>query len=91
MSESSLDSLTKPEAEALAAKLRPQLRTWGEAYYSEDAPTVEDSVYDQQYAQLVAIETKYPDLITPDSPTQNVGGTVASDFTKVPHEIPMLS
>ena len=39
----------------------------------------------------MAIETKYPDLITPDSPTQNVGGTVASDFTKVPHEIPMLS
>ncbi|WP_203649265.1 NAD-dependent DNA ligase LigA [Secundilactobacillus yichangensis] len=89
--EPSLDSLTKAEAEALAAKLRPQLRAWGEAYYSEDAPTVEDSVYDQKYAQLVAIETKYPDLITPDSPTQNVGGDVSSDFSKVTHEIPMLS
>ncbi|GAX03803.1 DNA ligase [Secundilactobacillus pentosiphilus] len=89
--EPSLDSLTKAEAQALAAELRPQLRAWGEAYYSEDAPTVEDSVYDQKYAQLVAIEKKYPDLITPDSPTQNVGGDISSDFSKVTHEIPMLS
>ncbi|MCH5462530.1 NAD-dependent DNA ligase LigA [Lactobacillus sp. LC28-10] len=89
--EPSVDSLTKAEAEALAAQLRPQLRAWGEAYYSEDAPTVEDSVYDQKYAQLVAIETKYPDLVTPDSPTQNVGGAVSTEFTKVTHDIPMLS
>ncbi len=89
--EPSLDSLTKAEAETLAKQLRPQLRAWGEAYYSEDAPTVEDSVYDQKYAQLVAIETKYPDLITPDSPTQNVGGNVSTDFSKVTHDIPMLS
>lgn len=89
--EPSLDSLTKAEAQALAAELRPQLRAWGEAYYSEDAPTVEDSVYDQKYAQLAAIEKKYPDLITPDSPTQNVGGHLSSDFSKVTHEIPMLS
>ncbi|GAW99187.1 NAD-dependent DNA ligase LigA [Secundilactobacillus mixtipabuli] len=89
--EPSVDSLTKAEAEALAEKLRPQLRAWGEAYYSEDAPTVEDSVYDQKYAQLVAIEAKYPDLITPDSPTQNVGGKISTDFSKVTHDIPMLS
>lgn len=89
--EPSVDSLTKAEAEALAEKLRPQLRAWGEAYYSEDAPTVEDSVYDQKYAQLVAIEAKYPDLITPDSPTQNVGGKISTDFSKVAHDIPMLS
>lgn len=91
MSEPSIDSLTKSEAEALAKQLRPQLRVWGEAYYSDDAPEVEDAVYDLKYAELVAIEEKYPDLVTPDSPTQNVGGTVSSEFSKVPHEIPMLS
>lgn len=87
----SIETLTKAEAEALATELRPKLRQWGEAYYTSDAPTVEDSVYDQQYAQLVAIEEKYPDLITPDSPTQNVGGAISTDFSKVAHDIPMLS
>ncbi|MTV81957.1 NAD-dependent DNA ligase LigA [Lactobacillus sp. CRM56-3] len=91
MSEPSIDKMTKREAEKLANELRPVLRAWGEAYYSEDAPKVEDAVYDQKYAQLVAIETKYPDLITPDSPTQNVGGSVSTDFAKVNHDIPMLS
>lgn len=87
----SIEALTKAEAEALATELRSKLRQWGEAYYTSDAPTVEDSVYDQQYAQLVAIEEKYPDLITPDSPTQNVGGAISTDFSKVAHDIPMLS
>lgn len=91
MSEPSIDSMTKQEAQTLAEQLRPVLRAWGEAYYSDDAPEVEDSVYDQKYAQLVAIEAKYPDLVTSDSPTQNVGGTVSTDFTKVNHDIPMLS
>lgn len=85
------DQLTKDEAETLAAKLRPQLTAWGQAYYTSDAPEVEDHVYDAVYAQLVAIEAKYPDLITADSPTQNVGGTVLTGFTKVTHDIPMLS
>ncbi|KRK97187.1 DNA ligase [Secundilactobacillus odoratitofui DSM 19909 = JCM 15043] len=91
MSESSIDSLTKAEAQTLIQQLRPQLKAWGEAYYSKDAPKVEDAVYDQKYAQLVAIEAKFPELVTPDSPTQNVGGTISTDFSKVNHDIPMLS
>lgn len=91
MADKTVDQLTKDEAETLAAKLRPQLTAWGQAYYTSDAPEVEDHVYDAAYAQLVAIEAKYPDLITADSPTQNVGGTVLTGFTKVTHDIPMLS
>ncbi len=91
MANQSIDGLTKAEAEKLASELRPKLTAWGAAYYTSDAPEVEDSVYDREYAKLVAIETKYPDLVTADSPTQNVGGTALTEFSKVTHEIPMLS
>ncbi|KRM60191.1 hypothetical protein C5L31_001422 [Secundilactobacillus malefermentans] len=74
-----------------AETLRKQLQAWGIAYYTEDNPVVEDFTYDKAYQRLVEIETNYPDLITPDSPTQQVGDEVISDFSKVTHEIPMLS
>ncbi len=91
MADKPVDQLTKDEAATLAAQLRPQLTAWGQAYYTSDAPDVEDHVYDAAYAQLVAIEATYPDLVTADSPTQNVGGSVLTGFTKVTHDIPMLS
>ncbi|WP_047999240.1 NAD-dependent DNA ligase LigA [Lactiplantibacillus herbarum] len=71
--------------------LRTQLNEWRRQYYDEDAPNVEDDVYDRQYARLVELEQAYPQLVTPDSPTQLVGGTVRAGFTKVTHAIPMLS
>lgn len=74
-----------------AAKLRTQLNQWRTEYYDNDAPNVEDDVYDQNYARLVALEQAFPELVTPDSPTQLVGGTVKAGFTKVQHAIPMLS
>lgn len=79
------------EATATIAKLRQQLRRYAQAYYTKDAPLVEDSVYDDQYRQLQNLEQAFPQLITPDSPTQQVGGTVLAGFTKVTHQIPMLS
>ena len=66
--------MTIDEAAKRAEELRSRLNRWSREYYVEDKPTVEDYVYDQEYAELVAIEEQYPDLITSDSPTQRVGG-----------------
>lgn len=71
--------------------LRKKLDQWSNEYYVLDTPTVEDHVYDQAYKRLVKLETKYPELVTEDSPTKRVGGKVLSGFEKVEHEIPMLS
>ncbi|MBO0480922.1 NAD-dependent DNA ligase LigA [Candidatus Enterococcus courvalinii] len=74
-----------------AEELRAQLNRWSREYYVEDQPTVEDSVYDKNYAELVAIEANYPELITVDSPTQRVGGGILAGFEKVTHDIPLYS
>ncbi|NJO21516.1 MAG: NAD-dependent DNA ligase LigA, partial [Spirulinaceae cyanobacterium RM2_2_10] len=54
-------------------QLRQQLQQAGMAYYVLDAPIMEDAVYDQLYRELQALEAQYPELVTPDSPTQRVG------------------
>ncbi|USS86303.1 NAD-dependent DNA ligase LigA [Fructilactobacillus cliffordii] len=91
MQELDLNQLTEAEAAQRAAALRPQLLQWGKEYYENDQPSVPDAEYDQAYNQLVQLETAFPAIVTPDSPTQRVGGQVDSEFTKVPHPIPMLS
>ncbi|MEO0836944.1 MAG: NAD-dependent DNA ligase LigA, partial [Cyanobacteria bacterium J06642_3] len=63
----------------------------GYAYYVLDNPIMEDGVYDQLYRQLQDLETQYPELVTPDSPTQRVGDRPASRFTSVKHNIPLYS
>ncbi|EMF0379907.1 NAD-dependent DNA ligase LigA [Enterococcus hirae] len=83
--------MTIDEAAKRAEELRSRLNRWSREYYVNDKPTVEDYVYDQEYAELVAIEEQYPDLITSDSPTQRVGGKVLSGFEKVTHDIPLYS
>lgn len=72
-------------------ELRSQLNTWSREYYSLDKPSVPDDVYDQKYQELVKLEKAHPEMITPDSPTQRVGGQVLNGFEKIGHEIPMLS
>ncbi len=89
--EQAVSELTKEEATRELGPLRDQLRTWGEEYYEQDAPSVADYVYDRAYQRLVEIERRFPDLVTPDSPTQRVGGQTESQLKKVTHEIPMLS
>ncbi|MGY3777353.1 NAD-dependent DNA ligase LigA [Isobaculum melis] len=79
------------EAKKHVEVLREQLNEMSYAYYVKDAPAVTDAEYDQIYHELVGIEEAYPDLITADSPTQRVGGTILPGFTKIVHEIPMLS
>ncbi|MDF7683320.1 NAD-dependent DNA ligase LigA [Lactobacillus sp. ESL0679] len=83
--------LTLDEAKKEVTELRTVLNKWAQAYYSKDAPEVEDNVYDQKYQHLVELEQQFPQLVTPDSITQKVGGQIDSEFTKVDHEIPMLS
>ena len=83
--------LTLDEARKEVASLRDKLDEWDNAYYSNDAPEVEDNVYDQNYQRLVELERQFPQLVTQDSITQRVGGQIGSEFTKVTHKIPMLS
>ncbi|GEO66519.1 NAD-dependent DNA ligase LigA [Levilactobacillus spicheri] len=91
MTDKPVKELTENQAATEAADLRPQLIAWGRAYYDADAPSVEDDVYDRVYARLVALETAFPNIVTPESPTQHVGGTTRGDLPKVNHDIPMLS
>ena len=60
-------------------------------YYVLDAPEIPDHEYDLLFRELEALEEEYPELVTPDSPTQRVAGTVADGFSEVRHEAPMLS
>lgn len=86
-----VEQLTLDQARQEIQPLRNQLTKWGQEYYEQDNPTVEDYVYDRAYQRLVNIENRFPELQSPDSPTQRVGGQAESQLTKVRHEIPMLS
>lgn len=86
-----MSDLSLSQAQTRVEELRKQLNKWADAYYSKDAPVVEDATYDKSYNELVDLERQYPQLITPDSITQRVGGEIKSDFSKVDHPIPMLS
>ncbi len=77
--------------EKRVAELRSQLQKASYAYYVLDAPDLPDSVYDRLYRELQDLETQYPALLTPDSPTQRVGEAPAEQFTSVPHNIPLYS
>ncbi|WP_311830274.1 NAD-dependent DNA ligase LigA [Enterococcus xiangfangensis] len=83
--------MTFQAAEKRSIELREELNQYAHEYYVQDQPSVEDFVYDKKYQELVAIETEYPDLITPESPTQRVGGKVLEGFEKVVHDIPLYS
>ncbi|MBM6614372.1 NAD-dependent DNA ligase LigA [Desemzia sp. RIT804] len=79
------------EAAEKVEVLREILDRYSHEYYVLDKPTVTDAEYDALYRELVSLEESYPELISGDSPTQRVGGTILPGFEKVPHDIPMLS
>ncbi|MFM6200909.1 MAG: NAD-dependent DNA ligase LigA [Dolichospermum sp.] len=81
---------TQPELSRIE-ELRSLLQKASYAYYVLDAPIMEDTVYDRLYRELQELETKNPELITPDSPTQRVGERPATHFTSVRHNIPLYS
>ena len=72
-------------------KLRQLLQKYNHEYYVLDNPSVPDAEYDRLMNRLIEIETEHPDLITPDSPSQRVGGEPLDRFVKVEHSTPMLS
>jgi DNA ligase (NAD+) len=80
-----------PEIRTRTEQLREKLQSASYAYYVLDNPTMEDGVYDRLYRELQDVETKYPELITPDSPTQRVGERPASGFVSVRHNISLYS
>lgn len=71
--------------------LRDVIRHHEYCYYVLDAPEIPDAEYDKLIKQLQTLEQLYPELITPDSPTQRVGGSPLSQFASIKHELPMLS
>jgi DNA ligase (NAD+) len=76
---------------ARAAELRAALAYHSKRYYVDDDPEIGDEEYDLLYGELVALEAAHPELVTPDSPTQRVGGAPVSRLEKVTHLQPMLS
>jgi len=72
-------------------KLRNEIRRHEELYYVQDSPEISDREYDALLEKLQALEHSHPELITPDSPTQRVGGRPAEGFAEVIHRLPMLS
>ncbi|MCH7885071.1 MAG: NAD-dependent DNA ligase LigA [Planctomycetes bacterium] len=72
-------------------KLREEIRKHDHAYYVLARPTISDRRYDQRFDELRRIEQQHPDLITPDSPTQRVGGEPIEGFEHVTHAVPMMS
>ena len=87
MSTESSDS----QATSRAQKLRELINDYRYRYHVLDDPSVTDEIYDSLTRELKAIEEKYPELITPDSPTLRVGGKALAKFAKVSHASPMLS
>ena len=85
-------ALDEPTAQARHGELVEQVQRANRLYYEDDAPELSDAEYDQLFRRLVALETAFPSLVTPDSPTRKVGGAPAGGrFPEVRHLRPMLS
>ncbi|WP_322060208.1 NAD-dependent DNA ligase LigA [Paraburkholderia sp. J63] len=81
----------EPTAAQRAAWLRAELERANHAYYVLDQPELPDAEYDKLFRELQQIESGNPELVSPDSPTQRVGGEAAAGFEPVVHDVPMLS
>jgi len=84
-------SPAKPSPAHRAAELRALLHHHAHRYHTLDDPEIPDAEYDRLFRALQALEAAHPELLTPDSPTQRVGGRVLEGFTPVRHAVPMLS
>jgi DNA ligase (NAD+) len=88
------DLFSVPDDSALrerAQALRRELQQHAHQYYVLDAPEIPDPEYDRLFQELQSIEAAHPDWVTPDSPTQRVGGAALAQFASVRHAVPMLS
>ena len=83
--------MNQGQAEKRIAGLRNQIRRHDHLYYVQGAAEITDEAYDRLYRELVDLESRFPELVTPDSPTQRVGGAPSEQFPTVVHRTPMLS
>lgn len=83
--------MTKREDSRRIEELRRQLNQYAYEYYALDSPSVSDAIYDSLYSELKQLETKYPELITPDSPTRRIVAGSATKFQKYHHKRRMIS
>jgi len=79
------------KAKEEAVRLRREIQYHNQKYYEQDAPEIEDYEYDRLYRRLEELEAEYPELITPDSPTQKVGARGMNQFAPVVHTVPLES
>lgn len=83
--------MTHAQAKTRHAELAAEIRAHDHAYYVEAKPTISDQAYDRLYHELIELEKEFPDLVTPDSPSQHVGGEPLTEFKPVQHLSPMMS
>ncbi len=86
-----IDQLTKAQAKVELKRLALEIAMHDERYYQKDAPTISDAEYDALRKRSDAIEARFTDLVTSESPSQKVGVTPSRAFAKVQHAVPMLS
>ena len=86
-----IKSMDRKEADKKIAQLREEIRKHDRLYYEEAAPIISDREYDRLYKDLIDLEAQFPDVVTPDSPTQRVSGNPLEAFAQIQHLAPMLS
>src|SRR5580658_7617592 len=79
------------QAQKRVPELSQKIRHYDHLYYAEAKSEISDRAYDKLYAELKALEEQYPDLVTPDSPTQRASGQPLKEFKSVRHAVPMMS
>ena len=83
--------MQREQAEKRIAELRNEIRRHDHLYYVQGTAEISDQEYDRIYRELVDLESEFPELVTPDSPTQRVGGAPSEQFPTFVHRVPMLS
>ena len=91
MFDKNVSELTSAEAAAELEHIAAEMAKSDIAYYQDDDPYLTDSQYDELKRRNQQIESRFPQLVRPDSPSHRVGAAVKSEFGKVPHRFPMLS
>ncbi|MCL6450819.1 MAG: NAD-dependent DNA ligase LigA [Acetobacteraceae bacterium] len=89
--EAGIGTAGEEEAQRRLEELREEIRHHDHLYYVLNQPIITDAEYDRLFQELLALEARYPGLVTPDSPSQRVGGAPADEFGQVRHSVPMLS
>src|ERR1700716_3812629 len=87
----SVDTLTKAQAKVELKRLALEIESHDKHYYQEDAPKISDAEYDALRKRLNAIEARFPEFVSGDSPSQKVGAQPSGRFAKIRHAVPMLS